>query len=129
MSQGDRDFEELKAYWYQKLKDSGFKDAENSRGFLKDRHVDKFAKDHTKQEYEEKENYFRYAGQLLHDYEFPNSFEKRVWELHCTGLSLREIAFQLRNRGNQVNKDNVQKITSKYGRLIRRKILNHHEEE
>ena len=128
MARGDGDFQQLKAYWYQKLKDAGFKDAESPRGHLKDWPAQRLKRDYTPEKFEEKQNYYRYAAQFLFEHDFPSPHERKVWELHSQGYSLREIVHRLRKPHGTINKDNVQKITSRYARFIRKAILDHAEE-
>ena len=116
-------FEQLKAYWYRKLKASGFEDAETPHGVLKDWPAHRIKRDYTPEKFVDKQEYYRLAGQFLFEHSFPNEHERKVWELHAHGLSARDIAFELRDETNHVNKDNIQKITSKYGKLIRARIM------
>lgn len=115
----DPDFEQLQAYWYQKLKELGFEDAENRKGYLKDYPQKRLAREYTQETFEEKQNYYRLASQYFHDGYFFDAHEKKVWELHVLGLPNRDIAFELRTETNRVNKDNVRNIVNKYAKLIR----------
>lgn len=123
MSQGDRDFEELKTYWYQKLKESGFEDIETPYGCFKDSPERRLRRDYTPDRFQEKQEYYRLASQLLFDHSFRSSFDKKVWGLHTEGFSLREIAMQLRTPSNQINKDNIQKTIARYAKIIRGKLF------
>lgn len=125
---GDPDFECLKTYWYQKLKEAGFNDAENNRGYLKDWHSTRFTKDYTFEKFKEKRDYYQVASEFLFDYSFPNEFERQVWEFHVLGLSSREIAFELKEPGNTVNKDNVNQVTLKYSKMIHARMMRLDEE-
>ena len=46
--------------------------------------------------------YYRVAGQILHETEFKNERHRRIWELHCEGLSGSEIAEKLKLTKRQV---------------------------
>lgn len=122
------DFGQLKALWYQKLKDSGFDDAENEKGYLKDWPTQRLRRDYTPERFREKQEYYRLACQFLHEHSFDSAFEKTVWELHALGLSIRDIVFDLKDETNHVNKDNIQKITRKYGQIIYARLMRHDEE-
>lgn len=120
----DKALEDLKARWYQKLKESGFKDAEDKNGRLKDWPNQRIPRDYSTDTFKEKQEYYRLASQLYYDYPFPNTLHHRIWGLHSAGESLREIAQKLRSKKNKLNKDSLQKIISKYARLVRRQLLN-----
>jgi DNA-directed RNA polymerase specialized sigma24 family protein len=93
--------------WDEKLKRSGFKDIENRKsgqlkhigGDINWGTVDKFEaptsveRGYTTLAWKESQaEYFRLCGQLLHEYEFKNIFERIVWQLHAEGFSYQEIA-------------------------------------
>lgn len=123
MVHGEEDIKQLKAHWYQKLKEEGFKDAETPNGYLKDHPVERLKRDYTPEKFNEKQNYFRLAAQFYHDHTFDSFHEQKVWQLHAEGLSLREMATQLRTKENHINKDGLQKIVSKFSRIIRGLML------
>lgn len=99
MSKKDMDFLKLQKLWYGKLKKSGFIDIEE-RGILKDYPGSRLLRDYCRKKgnfydtsrLEEKQNYFRFASQLLWTHSFRSSFEKRIFLLHSEGFSLREIS-------------------------------------
>ena len=62
-SLNNKDFQKLQAQWYDKLKKTGFEDAEQSNGALKCWSATKF-KDTSR--VKAKEEYFRLAGHFLH---------------------------------------------------------------
>lgn len=85
------EFKSLNDEWKQKLKDSGFADIERDEDSLPDWST-AFARH---PEYgRSKEEYYRLAGQFLHEYRFrgpEGQWMKRIWELHANGTSIREI--------------------------------------
>lgn len=90
-----KDLKALQKIWYEKLKKSGFKDAERPDGrfhlcasSLPSRYNSTF--------FAAREEYFRLAGQLLHEYPFESTSQMLVWRLHSEGLSIREIVKELR---------------------------------
>ena len=46
----------------------------------------------------ELKHYYELASELLQTFEFKNKFHKRIWELHCDGLSVRKIARQINRK-------------------------------
>lgn len=43
-----------------------------------------------------KERYYQLAGQFLYDYSFKTQIQKKIWELHSEGITIRQIAEILR---------------------------------
>jgi hypothetical protein len=80
-------------YWYQKLEESGFEDAENgsipSRP-LKEWHNFRF-KDEPVEQILAIRSYYDMAEELLRRFEFKNVIHRRIWELHCEGKNKRQI--------------------------------------
>jgi len=122
----DDDFKSLQKLWYKKLKDSGFEDIEDFEGcrILK-RSFSAYTWQHTQQDFDEIQDYFRLAGQFYYEHRFENKLEKEIWRLHSEGVSYREIAEILRTHKQKVNKDSVQKIVSKYSKMIRMRLLSY----
>lgn len=123
MSERD-DFIHLKALWYKKLKDSGFKDIETPQGYIKDWPRQRIQRDFTPEYIQEKQTYFSAASELYWTHEFESRLEKNIWQLHCDGKSYREIAAALRNSKNKLNKDKVQITISKLAKLAYRMVMN-----
>lgn len=92
---GSNKFKKLKAKWDKKLASTGFNDIENADGSLK-------ASTHPRtialalQEKEERDAYYTIASQLLHTHPFANAVEKKIWEMHCEGISIRDIMSKLK---------------------------------
>lgn len=126
MSEGD-DFIQLKQFWYQKLKESGFKDIETFHGYIKDWPSQRIQRDFTIDKIQEKQSYFRMASQLYWEHSFESALEKKIWELHCEGLSYREIAEALRTHKNKLNKDNIQIVITKLAKLVHSLVMNEQE--
>jgi len=80
--------EALQKKWYKKLEQSGFKDIEtdwqHENAYFKERY--------SLLEFEARQRYFQLAGQLLHDYPFPNKVERIIWKRHAAGEKLEDIA-------------------------------------
>ena len=89
------EFKQLNAFWRKKLEESGFKDAEQDDGNLKQWTSHYFKVRHTGVRAEAKEMYYRRASQFLHEHAFKTDQERSIWELHASGLSIRGIARKL----------------------------------
>lgn len=87
-------FKKLQAKWHKKLEKKGFDDAEQADGHLKwwasSRGVDT---DENGNQLPGNYNleYYRLAGQFLHEYRFKNKIEAYIWELHSDAFSIRKI--------------------------------------
>lgn len=117
MSQSN-DIIELKRLWYQKLKESGFKDIEDTSRLQKDPYISVYDSKffHTNfhpLQCENTQEYFRRARGFYCSHEFDSITDKKVWALHSEGKSHREIAQMLRSPNNKMNKDNVNQIILK----------------
>lgn len=91
-----KDFKKLKAEWYSKLKDSGFKDIEKKSGQLT-RGAPRLD-DRAQVQVEAIESYYRMARIFLIEYKFEDEIQKTVWELHSEGVSTRDISDILTNQ-------------------------------
>lgn len=125
MQFNSRQFKALKDSWYKKLKKSGFNDIETADGALKKSHTDLFSVYHA--DYgsiylEAKEEYFRLARQLLHDYKFSTPQQKLVWQLHSEGLSIRTIIKVLKSKNYPGYRDLVHGIIKKLSKEMRAKL-------
>lgn len=92
-----KQFKDLQAKWYEKLAEEGFQEIENVRtGQLKQWSMHyvqcKRDKDFALNLIQETNQYFHSAQTVLNDYQFKTERERRIWELHCEGLSTRQIA-------------------------------------
>jgi hypothetical protein len=126
MSEED-EFIKLQTLWYEKLKQSGFQDLETSRGFLKDWPSQRLRRDYTPERFQEKLNYYRFASQLLWEFKFKTKLEKKIWELHTEGKSMREISFQVRTHKNKMNHNKVRKVINKLSPFVYAMIINEEE--
>lgn len=102
-----KQFKALQNKWYRKLKKEGFEDVEDTNSpneFLKKWHTYDFKTKYQKGNAESITDYYRLASQFLHDYSFETGTEKKVWELHAGGHSIRKIEKLLRIDRNRVHK-------------------------
>lgn len=97
-----KQFKKLQMAWYQKLKSSGFDDIEEANGeqlkfwsykHLTGRKCDPYACDTII----EIQRYYQLAQSLLNGFAFGSARDRKVWTLHCGGLSTRQIASVLGN--------------------------------
>lgn len=97
------EFKRLQNEWYQRLSDSGFEEIENTKnGALKEWSVTRINRMCKRQATgtlylvsRETRQYYRSAQWLLDLYSFESIRDKKIWELHCEGLSTRQIASQI----------------------------------
>lgn len=109
-------FDELKAKWDKKLLDSGFEDIEGKNDTLKKhsflgRNVDEFYANEVW--HKSKEEYFRLAGQFYYEHNFSSQLDKKLWEYHKDGVSVREIARILKSKNIKLTKSAVFKHLKK----------------
>lgn len=96
----------LQRQWYAKLKASGFEDIEtgdNNEGLLK---TDKRIEPERVVEYEASAEYYQRAGQFLHARDWPDDWEREIWELHAGGVGQNEIARRT-HRGNTLVNETI----------------------
>ena len=88
----------LAAKWEAKLAKEGLGDLEDSKGRLKSWHSFKFQAQFTPDEFAERSTYYYQCEELLRIYTFKRPIERKIWQLHSEGLSVREIAKSINNR-------------------------------
>jgi len=91
---------ELESVWYEKLRESGFEDIEDTSH--PDRpliswHSFRFGY-MTEVKRRLAVDYYEQGKQLLYSYEFKNEKEKAIWALHIEGYSSRQIVNILGNK-------------------------------
>ncbi len=98
----DKKLNKLKDKWYAKLEREGFNDIEQEDGRLKSwsMHFVQARYGNTA-EFEAKQDYYRLAGQLLHEHKFESELEKLIWEKHCEGETVRGIVTMLKKLGTR----------------------------
>lgn len=115
------DFKKLQNEWYQKLKDDGFEDIEDTRSpqrYLKTWHASYFQCRYTEDLFQIKEEYYRRRRTFLHEYPFKNKNHERIWQLHSDAISMREIASILKEEGMKMNKDQINQIIFQYQKIM-----------
>lgn len=109
MSYQSKQYRELQAVWYKKLKEQGFEDIEDTSKSdrpLEAWHSLRFQKVVGVQVDMTQAYYYR-AKELLNTYQFKNKTHQRVWELHCEGLSKREIAEEIKNLEKTYKRESI----------------------
>ncbi len=119
-------FKQLQKKWYAKLKDTGFNDIEYKGDYIESAVPkplrgkgtatvpDKFYQSLT-------EEYYTLCSQFLNDFKFERPFDKRVWELHTEGFSIREIATSLKTKKRR--KSTIWTIVKKLETEMKRRYL------
>lgn len=93
-----KEFQDQQAIWYKKLKDSGFDDVEQDEERLKNHSTNFFRNNFNETAYTANLNYYRLAGQFLHDHKFQSKKERLIWELHSEGHGRAKIVEYLKQR-------------------------------
>lgn len=88
------EFKALEREWQQKLKESGFNDAE-SGPYLKEWDSFYFQARHEPQSFNLHHDYYYLAVHFLNEHEFSSQYEKDIWKMHANGMGYREIAKEI----------------------------------
>lgn len=94
------EFKALFAHWNQVLEANGHQEIEDFSlpdAPLKAWHNHRWKNCHP-DHIPEIQKYYEAANELLKTYVFKSECHRRVWELHCEGLSVRKIAMKLRQK-------------------------------
>jgi hypothetical protein len=104
-------FKKLQDRWTKKLEDSGFVDIEQPEHFksgvpdgaLKTWVGRKYSKPSAPdiETLQEREEYYRLAGQFLWSHKFSSGAERLIWELHSNGKSIRNIVKELKTKNHR----------------------------
>jgi hypothetical protein len=108
-----KEFKQLQAKWYGKLKKAKFDDIEENEDTLKEWASNTFRNKFDATKYQARLNYYRLAGHFLHEYEFDSDKERAIWELHAEGLSRPKVLKQLKSRNFKTYSRQVQEIIEK----------------
>ena len=90
-------FKKLDKKWKAKLAKSGFEDAEQDDGMLKNWDSSVRLRYDT-HKFASIEEYFRLAGHFLHEYSFISECQKKMWEMHANGTTINEISSFVRKK-------------------------------
>jgi DNA-binding NarL/FixJ family response regulator len=108
----DKDFKKLQDKWYKKLEKSRFEDIEQDENLLK-KWSSKLSLSYSHEEIAEKQKYFTMAEEFLNQYKFASKRDRIIWEYHCNGLSIREIADTLKKVRIKIKKSAVQNVVQR----------------
>jgi len=100
-----KQFKKLQQKWYKKLEADGFKDIENTSDPDQPlTHFDcaYFQTKHNPLDFELRQRYYELASQLLHDFNFRNRIDKKIWKLHSEGVRASDISKKVKLSYNQV---------------------------
>jgi hypothetical protein len=98
MGSNTREFKQLQDKYYERLAEDGFSDIEDTSSdarLLKSWHSFKF-QGVDPINAEAIRDYYMAAEAVLHLRKFKNSTERRIWELHCEGLTSEQIEHKIR---------------------------------
>ncbi len=111
-------FNKLQTEWYNKLKEEGFEDIEQDgeERLLKEWDFNFFRNKYDEITYQTTLIYYDKAKKLLKTYPFRNDTHRSIWQMHCNGLTEREIA----KRVGTYKKSMIHHILSPIKKTIRR---------
>ncbi len=111
-----KEYKALEKIWYAKLKEGGFEDCESADVAgrpLKVHHNHYFKRRYSDVAFLAKQEYYQVCSNFLNTHTFKSAKERKIWELHCSGLSRREIGAKMK-----CSKDIVHKIIAATESLI-----------
>jgi hypothetical protein len=123
MDQNSSEFKALQKKWYTKLKKSGFEDHEDIHGHLKcdgSENLRRRSKDPNRIGKEplftSRVEYYRLAGQFYWEHKFADDVEKRIWERHKEGISIRDIVKAMRSSKLKIHRRMVHETIQRLAR-------------
>lgn len=120
ITDGCRHCGELQSKWYRTLRSKDFDDAECTRYTdrpLKVWHLN-VLKNTTMLEIEITHDYYEKACELLHSFEFKDKITRRIWELHCEGLSRYKIELAIENLDGACKQSTIRSIIKQLEREL-----------
>ncbi len=118
MTPNSKEFKKLQAKWYKKLKNSGFEDIEDTKGYLKEWSSKYLKKSNGGVKAKAKEEYYRLTGQFLYDHKFESPLEKRIWRMHAEGMSGESITAILKAKKVNIYHNKVKRIIKNLANLM-----------
>ena len=95
-----KEFKALHDKWNKKLEKEGLKEIDNT-GIS---HADYFRLNYNNIDASSKAEYYRNAGYFLYEHKFKTELERKIWELHAEGVSIRDIVNVLKKQRFKVYK-------------------------
>lgn len=118
-------FKKLFERWNKKLEKSGHKDIENFA--LPEPALKKWEKimfiNFDTSSIISTEEYFSMAQDFLNNNKFHSKIHEKIWELHCEGLSVRQIENKIKKKG--FKKSTISNIIINYRRELRTVWVKH----
>ena len=121
MTLNSKKFKALKAKWDKLLANSGFKDIETADGLIKRPASSNFVTFYDPIKMETKQEYYRLAGQFLHDHKFADPVEQLIWTYHSEGMSIRNIVKELKSRDITAYRSKIHPIVQRLARIMLKK--------
>ncbi len=106
----NKEFKQLQAVWYKRLKKEGFDDIEEPSGHLRQQHHYRYALRYGVSGFASKEEYYRLAGQFLFEHVFADAREKMIWTLHAEGLPVDAMLKKLKSAKYKISRPHVYRI-------------------
>jgi hypothetical protein len=113
-----KEFQKLQAKWYKKIADAGHEEIEQPDGNLKVWASSFFVVHHDPVIYAAKEEYYRLAGQFLHDFVFANNIEKQIWAWHSEAVGVDDMHGRLKKKGITVGRNRIHSIVTRLARIM-----------
>ena len=122
-----KDFKELQAKWYSKLKKDGFSDVEGPEINRKSSHFGKRAigisgRQPSFREIEETRQFFSEVASVIRDDPPKNIAYRRALELYLEGMSRRQVLSKIRSEGLKMGNTTYDKLILKYEGLVLNKL-------
>jgi hypothetical protein len=118
-------YNQLKAKYYKKLKDSGFKDIEHGTDLINSGvpYLIRVAENKTTA-YSETAEYYYMCQCFLHEHTFDTTLEKVIWEYYTEGLSYRQIeSTLLKVKIKNYKRDKIWRIIKRLESLMKARYL------
>ena len=126
------EFQQLKAEWYQKLKDSGFVDIESEEVLKKTPYtfpimaelgVDRsYTTRGNNVRFEAKQSYYRLAEHFLNSHNFESEKHRLIWEHHSKGVGYIESLRILREKGIRISRSSLHVTITKLANIMKGKV-------
>ena len=123
MEKRKTEFQKLEGIWNEKLKESGFEDAETSSRRLKKWSSRFYSNVPHSIIWANKFEYFRIAEFFLNEHKFKDEREKIIWAYHTNGVGVREIVETLEKVGIKTSRDTVSRTILALRKLLFKNYL------
>lgn len=118
-----KQFKKLQKHWYGRLAKEGFDDIErNDNSNLKTDALTNVLHLYSVDQFNIKEDYYRLAGQFLHEHKFDSDLERTIWYMHSEGISVVNIIKSLKAKKQVAYKDLIHGIVKKLANEMKLKV-------